>query len=152
MLGSHNYKWQNNNASSIGQSINADLLILHPIEFQVLNDLYHLLRFETCKSIHRAFEVVLSAMDRHLRVKHMQISGRFVSKYYVNLFFSYLKFSIIFTKRKYISNLKSINYSFFNVIIYWASIFWSSLPKTFDVFFKKKNHLHNLKTTIFWSN
>lgn len=46
--------------------------------FQVLNDLYHLLRFETCKSIHRAFEVVLSAMDRHLRVKHMQISGRFV--------------------------------------------------------------------------
>lgn len=48
------------------------------ILFQVLNDLYHLLRFETCKSIHRAFEVVLSAMDRHLRVKHMQISGRFV--------------------------------------------------------------------------
>lgn len=48
-----------------------------PYTFQVLNDLYHLLRFETCKSIHRAFEVVLSAMDRHLRVKHMQISGRF---------------------------------------------------------------------------
>lgn len=44
--------------------------------FQVLNDLYHLLRYETCKSIHQAFDVVLSAMDRHLRVKHMQISGR----------------------------------------------------------------------------
>uniref|UniRef100_A0A1L8DLQ4 Protein zer-1 homolog n=1 Tax=Nyssomyia neivai TaxID=330878 RepID=A0A1L8DLQ4_9DIPT len=42
---------------------------------KVLNDLYHLLRFETCKSIHRALDVVLNAMDRHLRVKHMQISG-----------------------------------------------------------------------------
>ncbi|KAG4081184.1 hypothetical protein HA402_014632 [Bradysia odoriphaga] len=42
---------------------------------KVLNDLYHLLRFETCKSIHRALDVVLSAMDRHLRNKHMQISG-----------------------------------------------------------------------------
>lgn len=47
---------------------------------KVLNDLYHLLRFETCKSIHRAFDVVLSAMDRHLRVKHMQISGRYVDR------------------------------------------------------------------------
>lgn len=46
--------------------------------FKVLNDLYHLLRFETCKSIHRALDVVLSAMDRHLRNKHMQISGRLV--------------------------------------------------------------------------
>ncbi|XP_055687594.1 protein zer-1 homolog [Lutzomyia longipalpis] len=42
---------------------------------KVLNDLYHLLRFETCRSIHRALDVVLNAMDRHLRVKHMQISG-----------------------------------------------------------------------------
>ncbi|GAB0100363.1 Protein zer-1 homolog [Sergentomyia squamirostris] len=42
---------------------------------KVLNDLYHLLRFEGCKSIHRALDVVLNAMDRHLRVKHMQISG-----------------------------------------------------------------------------
>lgn len=42
---------------------------------KVLNDLYHLLRFESCKSIHSALDVVLTAMDRHLRVKHMQISG-----------------------------------------------------------------------------
>lgn len=42
---------------------------------KVLNDLYHLLRFESCRSIHSALDVVLSAMDRHLRVKHMQISG-----------------------------------------------------------------------------
>ena len=45
--------------------------------FKVLNDLYHLLRFESCKSIHRALDVILNAMDRHLRVKHMQISGRY---------------------------------------------------------------------------
>lgn len=60
-------------------SIDSPIFLKTKHTFQVLNDLYHLLRFETCKSIHRAFEVVLSAMDRHLRVKHMQISGRFVS-------------------------------------------------------------------------
>ncbi|KAH8303764.1 hypothetical protein KR018_001537 [Drosophila ironensis] len=42
---------------------------------QVLNDLYHLFRFENCKDIHTALDVVLSAMDRHLKFKHMQISG-----------------------------------------------------------------------------
>ncbi|XP_043063690.1 protein zer-1 homolog isoform X1 [Drosophila ficusphila] len=42
---------------------------------RVLNDLYHLFRFENCKDIHTALDVVLSAMDRHLRFKHMQISG-----------------------------------------------------------------------------
>ncbi|XP_017098328.1 protein zer-1 homolog isoform X1 [Drosophila bipectinata] len=42
---------------------------------RVLNDLYHLFRFENCKDIHTALDVVLSAMDRHLKFKHMQISG-----------------------------------------------------------------------------
>ncbi|XP_055378563.1 protein zer-1 homolog [Condylostylus longicornis] len=41
----------------------------------VLNDLYHLFRFETCQSVHEALDVVLTAMDRHLKYKHMQISG-----------------------------------------------------------------------------
>lgn len=42
---------------------------------RVLNDLYHLFRFESCKAIHTALDVVLTAMDRHLKYKHMQISG-----------------------------------------------------------------------------
>ncbi|BFF98449.1 protein zer-1 homolog [Drosophila madeirensis] len=42
---------------------------------RVLNDLYHLFRFENCKDIHTALDAVLSAMDRHLKFKHMQISG-----------------------------------------------------------------------------
>ncbi|XP_030380134.1 protein zer-1 homolog [Scaptodrosophila lebanonensis] len=42
---------------------------------RVLNDLYHLFRFENCKDIHTALDVVLSAMDRHLKFQHMQISG-----------------------------------------------------------------------------
>lgn len=43
---------------------------------KVLNDLYHLLRFDSCKQIHRALDVVLMAMDRHIRIKYIQISGR----------------------------------------------------------------------------
>ncbi|XP_067645920.1 protein zer-1 homolog isoform X1 [Eurosta solidaginis] len=42
---------------------------------RVLNDLYHLFRFEICKDIHLALDSVLTAMDRHLKFKHMQISG-----------------------------------------------------------------------------
>lgn len=41
----------------------------------MLNDLYYILRSETCQSIHRALDVVLMAMDRHLPIKHTQISG-----------------------------------------------------------------------------
>lgn len=48
----------------------------HELLTKVLNDLYHLLRFETCKQIHKALDVVLSAMDKHIRVKNIQISGR----------------------------------------------------------------------------
>ena len=44
---------------------------------KVLNDLYHLFRFETCQNIPYALAVVLEAMDRHLTEKHIQISGRY---------------------------------------------------------------------------
>ncbi|KAH8317285.1 hypothetical protein KR074_012500 [Drosophila pseudoananassae] len=59
-------------------SLNSGVLLdgfSHLPPFQVLNDLYHLFRFENCKDIHTALDVVLSAMDRHLKFKHMQISG-----------------------------------------------------------------------------
>ncbi|KAG8230818.1 hypothetical protein J437_LFUL010598, partial [Ladona fulva] len=42
---------------------------------KVLNDLYHLFRYETCKNISKALTVVLEAMDRHIFEKHIQISG-----------------------------------------------------------------------------
>ncbi|KAL5290316.1 ZER1.2 family protein [Megaselia abdita] len=42
---------------------------------KILNDLYHLFRFESCKEIYTALDVVLNAMDKHLQFKHMQISG-----------------------------------------------------------------------------
>lgn len=46
------------------------------VYFQVLNDLYHLFRFENCNNVDIALDIVLKAMDRHLKFKHMQISGR----------------------------------------------------------------------------
>ncbi|XP_026472169.1 protein zer-1 homolog [Ctenocephalides felis] len=42
---------------------------------KVLNDLYHLLRFENCSEVLRALTAVLTAMDRHVSCKHIQISG-----------------------------------------------------------------------------
>lgn len=42
---------------------------------KVLNDLYHLLRFENCTQIDRALRAVLIAMDKHIGIKHIQISG-----------------------------------------------------------------------------
>ncbi|XP_055700674.1 protein zer-1 homolog [Phlebotomus papatasi] len=70
-------------ALSISGEANEEQILTSAVVYQdrpnlltkVLNDLYHLLRFETCRSIHRALDVVLNAMDRHLHVKHMQISG-----------------------------------------------------------------------------
>jgi Zyg-11 family protein len=43
---------------------------------KVLNDLYHLLRYETCQNTSYALHIILEAMDRHLTEKHIQISGR----------------------------------------------------------------------------
>ncbi|XP_046386506.1 protein zer-1 homolog [Ischnura elegans] len=42
---------------------------------KVLNDLYHLFRYETCQNVCHALTVVLEAMDRHIHEKHIQISG-----------------------------------------------------------------------------
>jgi len=44
---------------------------------KVLNDLYHLFRFESCQDLNMALTLVLGAMDRHRTEKHIQISGRF---------------------------------------------------------------------------
>lgn len=43
---------------------------------KVLNDLFRLLRYETCQNIGYALHTVLEAMDRHLTEKHIQICGR----------------------------------------------------------------------------
>lgn len=45
---------------------------------KVLNDLYHLFRYENCSNINTALKLVLESMDRHLQDKHIQISGRYV--------------------------------------------------------------------------
>lgn len=42
---------------------------------RVLNDLYHLLRYESCQDINRSLMIVLEAMNRHVSKKHIQISG-----------------------------------------------------------------------------
>ncbi|XP_065343212.1 protein zer-1 homolog [Cloeon dipterum] len=42
---------------------------------KVLNDLYHLFRFESCQDLNMALTLVLGAMDRHRTEKHIQISG-----------------------------------------------------------------------------
>jgi Zyg-11 protein homolog len=47
----------------------------HEMLTKVLNDLYHLLRFENCTQINRALKAVLIAMDKHIGIKHIQISG-----------------------------------------------------------------------------
>jgi len=43
---------------------------------KVLNELFHLFRFETCQFVGQALNVVLEAMNRHLEERHVQISGR----------------------------------------------------------------------------
>jgi len=48
----------------------------------VLNDLFHLFRYETCNNLKRALDLILLAMDRHPAEKIIQISGS-ASLYYV---------------------------------------------------------------------
>lgn len=70
-------------ALTIAGDANEDQILLSAIMYQdrnemltkVLNDLYHLLRFENCTQIDRALRAVLIAMDKHISVKHIQISG-----------------------------------------------------------------------------
>uniref|UniRef100_T1IJT0 Protein zer-1 homolog n=1 Tax=Strigamia maritima TaxID=126957 RepID=T1IJT0_STRMM len=42
---------------------------------KVLNDLFKIVRFETCYNAKAALEVILNAMEKHLTDKHIQISG-----------------------------------------------------------------------------
>jgi Zyg-11 protein homolog len=70
-------------ALMIAGDANEDQILLSAIVYQdrhemltkVLNDLYHLLRFENCTQIDRALNAVLVAMDKHVSIKHIQISG-----------------------------------------------------------------------------
>lgn len=45
---------------------------------KVLNDLFHVFRYEACSQPRLALDVVMAAMARHLPHKHIQIAGRFV--------------------------------------------------------------------------
>ncbi|XP_054719380.1 protein zer-1 homolog [Uloborus diversus] len=46
-----------------------------PMIQKVLNDLFHLFRFSTCRNTKLALDVVMEAMRIHLKVKHIQVSG-----------------------------------------------------------------------------
>ncbi|KAJ8959490.1 hypothetical protein NQ318_022187 [Aromia moschata] len=42
---------------------------------KVMNELFHLFRFENCEHVGQALNIVLEAMSRHLHERHIQISG-----------------------------------------------------------------------------
>lgn len=44
----------------------------------ILNDLYHLLRYDQCTQIDQALDIVLEALTRYVKEKLIQISGRLV--------------------------------------------------------------------------
>jgi len=48
----------------------------------VLNDLFQIFRTESCQNLKLALEVLLNAMERHTKEKHIQISGS-ASLYYI---------------------------------------------------------------------
>lgn len=48
----------------------------------ILNDLFHVFRYETCQNLKKALDILLLAMERHNHEKHIQISGS-ASLYYV---------------------------------------------------------------------
>lgn len=45
----------------------------------ILNDLYHLLRYDQCTQVDQALDIVLEALTRYVKEKLIQISGRSVS-------------------------------------------------------------------------
>lgn len=63
------------------QIMTASIAYMKRPEFltRVLNDLYHLFRYENDKhpSVPKSLCVVLESMETHLTEKHIQISGRF---------------------------------------------------------------------------
>jgi len=48
----------------------------------ILNDLFHVFRFESCEDLKQALDILLLAMERHIHEKHIQISSS-ASLYYV---------------------------------------------------------------------
>lgn len=48
----------------------------HEMLQKVLNDLYHIFRFENCKRMDQALCTVLEAMEKHPSEKQIQIAGR----------------------------------------------------------------------------
>ncbi|XP_019873496.2 protein zer-1 homolog isoform X2 [Aethina tumida] len=42
---------------------------------KILNELFHVFRYETCEYVGQALNIVLEAMDKHLHERHIQISG-----------------------------------------------------------------------------
>ncbi|XP_066149153.1 protein zer-1 homolog [Euwallacea fornicatus] len=71
---------------------------------KVLNELFHLFRFETCQFVGQALNVVLEAMNRHLSERHIQISGSATLFYIVKGTSSELH-EVVHVKRKIISTL-----------------------------------------------
>jgi len=54
----------------------------------ILNDLYHLLRYDQCTQIDQALDIVLEALTRYVKEKLIQISGRLViNSYFVKSIF-----------------------------------------------------------------
>lgn len=43
---------------------------------KVLNELFHLFRFESIEYVGQALNIVLEAMSKHITERHIQISGR----------------------------------------------------------------------------
>lgn len=59
----------------------------------ILNDLYHLLRYDQCTQIDQALDIVLEALTRYIKEKLIQISGRLV---FINYFFMIILIYIIY--------------------------------------------------------
>lgn len=45
---------------------------------RVLNDLYHIYRYENCHRMDQALCAILEAMEKHPQAKHIQITGRYL--------------------------------------------------------------------------
>jgi len=70
----------------------------------ILNDLFHVFRYETCQDLKQALDILLLAMERHIHEKHIQISGS-ASLYYVVKSESLKRDWNVKVKRKILSTL-----------------------------------------------
>ncbi|XP_031838773.1 protein zer-1 homolog isoform X2 [Nomia melanderi] len=58
---------------------------------KVLNDLYHVYRYENCRRMDQGLCVILDAMEKHLEEKYIQISGSATLFYVVKIFIVHRK-------------------------------------------------------------